>query len=333
MTAQDKCVHFWPNATNSLDVRRTSRQGSCSCGYANVMAPPTARSSTEAMRVMGSPPVLCRYQFWRPIQSWPRVNAALVKTMNFMKSRRSTYKSCGQSIGKSCRHAGCASVGAKSGAIVMCSRSKTGANRFAGAVPVSPSRPGVLMAGSMGRRGSGVMSPMLNLDPGKGIALLRTCRCGRFVQHLQRHGAASGLFVHGGRDVHVRRAGSERARHHHVHLCRDRLVAELKRVHWHGQRPELFDLLARAEEERLAGAHRRAHRLLADARPVVAHVALHHDLAIFVELRHPERTRHHAITARDAARLARRLHDPIGRALDRVGRAHFRARGLLAMHT
>src|SRR4029078_6221306 len=91
--------------------------------------------------------------------------------------------------------------------------------------------------------------------------------------------------------------------------------------------------LARAEEQRLTGTHGRAHRFLADARPVVAHVALHHDLAVLVELGHAEGTRHDAIPARDTARLARGLHHTIRRPLDRVCRTDLRAPPLLAVHS
>src|SRR6185295_5685038 len=94
----------------------------------------------------------------------------------------------------------------------------------------------------------------------------------------------------------------------------------------------LFNLLAGAEEERLAGTDRRAHRLLPDARPVVAHVALHHDLAVFVELRHAERARHDAVATGDAPRLAGRLHNAIGRTLDGVRRTHLGTGRLLAVH-
>src|SRR5690606_36465148 len=51
-----------------------------------------------------------------------------------------------------------------------------------------------------------------------------------------------------------------------------------------------------------------------------------------VELGHAERARDDAVAARDAARLARALHDAIAGALDRVGRAHLRAGRLLAVH-
>src|SRR5678816_2544280 len=119
---------------------------------------------------------------------------------------------------------------------------------------------------------------------------------------------------------------------HHVHLRGDCLMPETEGVDRRRKRPQLFDLLARAEEERLARAHGGAHRLLADARPVVTHVALHHDLAVFVHLGHAERARHDAVAARDAARLACRLHHAVGGALDGVRRTDLGARRLLAVH-
>src|SRR5262249_35116609 len=76
----------------------------------------------------------------------------------------------------------------------------------------------------------------------------------------------------------------------------------------------------------------RAHRLLADARAVVAHVALHHDLAILVQLGHAERARGDAVAAGNAARLPRRLNDAVAGPLDRVGGTGFRAGRLLAVH-
>src|SRR4029434_10147341 len=90
--------------------------------------------------------------------------------------------------------------------------------------------------------------------------------------------------------------------------------------------------LARAEEQCLTRAHGRAHRLLANARPVVAHVALHHDLPVFIQSRHAEGTCDDAVAAGDAARLSRRLYDTVRCPLDCIGRAHLGARRLLAVH-
>src|SRR5262249_23428440 len=72
--------------------------------------------------------------------------------------------------------------------------------------------------------------------------------------------------------------------------------------------------------------------LFADARPVVAHVALHHDFPVFVQLGHAEGTGDDAVAAGDAAWLARRLHDAVAGALDRVGRTDLRAGRLFAVH-
>src|SRR6185369_12960240 len=71
---------------------------------------------------------------------------------------------------------------------------------------------------------------------------------------------------------------------------------------------------------------------LADARTVVTHVALHHDLAIFVELGDTKRTRDHAVAACDASRLARRLHDAVAGPFNRVRRAHLGTRRLFTVH-
>src|SRR4029450_5982634 len=69
-----------------------------------------------------------------------------------------------------------------------------------------------------------------------------------------------------------------------------------------------------------------------NAGPVVAHVALHHDLAVLADLRHAERTGDHAVAAGEAARLSGRLAHPVAGALDRVGRADLGAGRLLAVH-
>jgi hypothetical protein len=132
------------------------------------------------------------------------------------------------------------------------------------------------------------------------------------------------------RDVDER--GRPDSRRHHKDLGRDDLEAESKLVRGRGIGPQARRFFARAVEQRLARADGRAHRLLADARPVVAHVALHHDLAVGVDLGHAERTRHRAIAARDATRLPRRLHHPVAGAFDRVSRTYLRARRLLAVH-
>src|SRR5262249_42483156 len=78
--------------------------------------------------------------------------------------------------------------------------------------------------------------------------------------------------------------------------------------------------------------NRRAHRLLAGGRAVIAHVALHHQLLVFVNFRHAEWAGQHAVAARDAPRLARALNNAVAGPLDRIRRTDFRARRLLAMH-
>ena len=122
-------------------------------------------------------------------------------------------------------------------------------------------------------------------------------------QHLEH--ARPRAFLHGRCHINVRRPNGDVSRHHHLHLCRNGLRAELKPIDRLRLRPQLLNLLARPEEERLAGADRRAHRFLADAGAVVAHVALHHDLPVLEDLRHAERAGHDAVAAGDAPRLPR----------------------------
>src|SRR5262249_41127186 len=51
-----------------------------------------------------------------------------------------------------------------------------------------------------------------------------------------------------------------------------------------------------------------------------------------VHLGHAERAGEHAVVARDATRLAGRVHDAVGRALDRVGRTDLGAGRCVAVH-
>src|SRR5262249_738340 len=83
---------------------------------------------------------------------------------------------------------------------------------------------------------------------------------------------------------------------------------------------------------RLTRTDRGAHRLLPHAGPVVAHVALHHDLTIFIDLGDAKRTGDDAVSARNAAGFARRLHDAVAAPLYRVARPSLRARRLLGVH-
>src|SRR5262249_7746032 len=82
-----------------------------------------------------------------------------------------------------------------------------------------------------------------------------------------------------------------------------------------------------------ARAYGRAHRPLSSRRPVVAHIALHHQVEFCLHLRYAERTSQHAVAARDATRLACRLHYAVACALDRICGADFGAGRLVAMHT
>src|ERR1043165_4165380 len=94
------------------------------------------------------------------------------------------------------------------------------------------------------------------------------------------------------------------AGYHDGNLCRNSLVAKLKLIRRHRHRPELVDLFARSEKQRLAWADGGAHGLLANTGAVVAHVAFHHELLVFVNFGNTERTGQHAVAAGNAARLA-----------------------------
>ena len=119
---------------------------------------------------------------------------------------------------------------------------------------------------------------------------------------------------------------------HHIDLGRNRLLAELKTIDRRRARAQLLELLTRAEKERLAWTNRGAHRFLADRRAVVAQIALHHELQFRLHLRHAERASQHAVIASNAARLARRLHHAVFRALDRIRWTNFSAGRLIAVH-
>src|SRR5262245_16605081 len=152
------------------------------------------------------------------------------------------------------------------------------------------------MRTSSGARGSSESISLLNGDAAKRIVINGPGR-----NRSQHQRPLLRLFIHGGGDVDHWRARSERRRYHHEYACRNDLCAELKSVDRHRQRTQLLDLLARAEEQRLTWTDRRAQRPQADTRAIVAHVALHHDLAVVVQLRDAEGARHDAVAARDAA--------------------------------
>ena len=90
--------------------------------------------------------------------------------------------------------------------------------------------------------------------------------------------------------------------HHDVDFGFHGLLAKAKRVHRRAVRTQLAHFLARAVPERPAGADGGAHRLLARAGAVVAHVALHHELHRLGLLRHAKRAGIDAVRAGDAAR-------------------------------
>jgi hypothetical protein len=151
-------------------------------------------------------------------------------------------------------------------------------------------------------------------------------------QHPQHDRPLAERLVHRGCDIHPGLPRSHTARRHHEYLRRNDLRPELKPVDRFGHRSQSLNLLARPEEQCLTRAYGRAHRLLANARSVVAHVALHHDLPVFIQFRHAERTCDDAVAAGDAPRLARRLYDAVRCPLDRIGRTHLGACRLLAVH-
>ena len=91
------------------------------------------------------------------------------------------------------------------------------------------------------------------------------------------------------------------------------------------------DILRPNVRQGLAGTHRRAHRTLARRGPVVAHVALHHQLVFRNNLGNAEGTCQHAVLASDAARLQGGHHHAVFADLDRVGRTDLRAGRVFAM--
>src|SRR5262249_11754249 len=95
---------------------------------------------------------------------------------------------------------------------------------------------------------------------------------------------------------------------------------------------QVLDLGACAVEDRARRADGGAHRALPGRRPVVAEVALRHELAVRVDLRHAERAREGAVPAADAALRHRGEDDPLRVDLDRVRRADARARRVGAVH-
>ena len=95
--------------------------------------------------------------------------------------------------------------------------------------------------------------------------------------------------------------------------------------------PPLGNLSGTNVGQRLARAHRRAHRPLANRRAVVAHVAFHHLLEFRKDLRNAEGAREHTVGAADAARLQGRLHNAVVAFLDRIRRADHRTSGLFTM--
>src|SRR5690606_12934061 len=81
-----------------------------------------------------------------------------------------------------------------------------------------------------------------------------------------------------------------------------------------------------------AWAHSSAHGPQTDRSAVVAHVALHHQLRLDVDLGHPKGTRQHAVRTCNAPRIESAADYAVFAFLDCVGRTHHRAGRLGAMH-
>src|SRR5262249_52712393 len=85
ITAHDRCVHFWLYASNDPSRIRIRRQGSCSVGYANIIAVPGASAEAAAIRTRAGGGSRWRTRLFAAIHAWPATNAPLVSTRNFAK--------------------------------------------------------------------------------------------------------------------------------------------------------------------------------------------------------------------------------------------------------
>src|SRR5262249_59420540 len=108
------------------------------------------------------------------------------------------------------------------------------------------------------------------------------------------------------------------ARQYHVDARVNDLGPELEGTYRRRARAHALDLLAGAVVQRLARADGGAHRHQAHRGAIVAQVALHHQVHRRLHLGHAEGAGEDAVVARDAARLAGRLHDAVLGALDGV---------------
>src|SRR5262249_14256573 len=113
-------------------------------------------------------------------------------------------------------------------------------------------------------------------------------------------------------------------------LRSDLLIAEPERID-RLLAPRGGDGFRRDVSQSLTGAHRGAHRALADRGPVVAHVGLHHLLVLRNELWNTEWTRRNAVGQTDTARLQRRADNAVVILLDGVGRTALGAGWVVAV--
>ena len=121
-------------------------------------------------------------------------------------------------------------------------------------------------------------------------------------------------------------------RHHDIDLRSDRLLTEDERIDGRTVRSHAGNLLACAIEQCLAGAHGGAHGFFAGAGTVIAHVAFHHEIILFLFFGYAERTGHHAIGAADTARGIGAVDHSEVILGDGIGRAYLCTYRVITMH-
>src|SRR5579884_1352641 len=149
-------------------------------------------------------------------------------------------------------------------------------------------------------------------------------------QQVQAQWPTHGWIVHGGR--HIEMFDGTLAGHHHVYLGTDRLLAKLELIDGPRTGPQPLDLLARGVEQGATGTDGGTHRLEAGGGPIVAHVALHHQIELTHHLGNAERAGEHTIRAGDAARFASGHDSTIARAFDGVRGANIGAGRRFTVH-